>query len=124
MFKKFIQSFSKTRPDAEPVTPSPAKPTTPPAATANKGKAEVKGKGKEPEPKAVTKSEPPAPAKTAEELCEIKTGMSKEEIKARLAFLYRRYNSATSSLDAKLRKEAEIMLDAVVVIREKTFGPI
>ena len=105
MFKKFIKSFSKTRPDAEPQAPTVAKSTTPPAPS-GKSKAEVKGKAKEPE------------------LCEIKAGMSKDDIKARLAFLYRRYNSATSSLDAKLRKEAEIMLDAVVVVREKTFGPI
>jgi len=123
MFKKFIKSFSKTRPDAEPEAPTVAKSTTPPAPS-GKSKAEVKGKAKEPEPKTVTKVEPPAPAKTAEELCEIKAGMSKDDIKARLAFLYRRYNSATSSLDAKLRKEAEIMLDAVVIVREKTFGPI
>ena len=50
--------------------------------------------------------------------------MSKDEIKARLAFLYRRYNRATSSLDENLRAEAEIMLDAIVAVRERTFGPI
>ena len=50
--------------------------------------------------------------------------MTRDEIKARLALLYRRYNRATSSLDAKLRAEAEVMLDAVVALREKTFGQI
>jgi len=73
-----------------------------------------------------------APASTAkaghprspEELCGISPAMSKDEIKARLALLYRRYNRATSSLDAKTRVDAETMLDAVVAVREKTFGPI
>ncbi len=116
MFKKFIQSFSKTRPEAEPTAPAA------PAPAKAVAKAEVKGK--EIAPKAVTKAEPSAPAKPPEELCGILPSMSKDDIKARLAFLYRRYNSATSSLDAKLRKEAEIMLDAVVTVREKTFGPI
>jgi hypothetical protein len=59
-----------------------------------------------------------------EELCGISPKMSKDEIKARLALLYRRYNRATSSLDTKLRAEAETMLDAIVAVREKTFGPI
>ena len=62
--------------------------------------------------------------KSPEELCGITREMPKDEIKARLALLYRRYNRATSSLDAKLRAEAETMLDAVVAMREKTFGPI
>jgi hypothetical protein len=62
--------------------------------------------------------------KSPEDLCGIGPKMPKEEIKARLAMLYRRYNRATSSLDAKLRAEAETMLDAIVAVREKTFGPI
>ncbi|MEZ0273520.1 MAG: hypothetical protein ACAH88_01335 [Roseimicrobium sp.] len=62
--------------------------------------------------------------KSPEEICGITPKMSKEEIRARLAFLYRRYNRATSSLNAKLREEAEEMLDAVVAMREKVFGPI
>lgn len=62
--------------------------------------------------------------RSPEELCGISPKMSKDEIKARLAFLYRRYNRATSSLDENLRAEAEIMLDAIVAVRERTFGPI
>ena len=50
--------------------------------------------------------------------------MAPEDIKARLALLYRRYNRAASSLDAKVRAEADTMLDAIVAVREKTFGPI
>lgn len=50
--------------------------------------------------------------------------MSKDEVRTRLAFLYKRYNRATSSLNAKLRAEANEMLDAVVAVREKVFGPI
>ena len=50
--------------------------------------------------------------------------MNKEEVRERLAQLYRRYNRATSSLDASLRAEAEEMLDAIVAIREKVFGSI
>ncbi len=62
--------------------------------------------------------------KSPEQLCGINTKMTKDEIKTRLALLYRRYNRATSSLDTKLRAEAESMLDAIVAVREKTFGPI
>lgn len=65
-----------------------------------------------------------APVRTPEEWCGITAGMSPEEIRARLALLYRRFNRATSSLDPKLRAEAEVMLDAIVAVREKTFGPI
>lgn len=73
---------------------------------------------------------PPAPTARAghprspEELCGISPAMSTDEIKAHLALLYRRYNHAASSLDAKTRADAEAMLDAVVAVREKTFGPI
>ncbi len=64
------------------------------------------------------------PKKSPEQLCGITAKMTKEEIKVRLALLYRRYNRATSSLDNKLRAEAESMLDAIVSVREKSFGPI
>jgi hypothetical protein len=66
----------------------------------------------------------PTPKKSPEELCGISPKMSKDEVRQKLAVLYRRYNRATSSLDAKLRAEAEEMLDAIVAIREKVFGPI
>jgi hypothetical protein len=63
-------------------------------------------------------------APTHEELCGITPKMSKEDVRVRLAVLYKRYNRATSSLDTTLRAEAEQMLDAIVAIREKVFGPI
>ena len=62
--------------------------------------------------------------KTPEELCGITSKMGKNEIRERLALLYKRYNRAASSLDASVRGEAEQMLDAIVGIREKVFGPI
>jgi hypothetical protein len=61
---------------------------------------------------------------TPEDLCGITPKMTKEEVRVRLAVLYKRYNRATSSLDTSLRAEAEQMLDAIVAIREKVFGPI
>ena len=45
--------------------------------------------------------------------------MSREEIRARLAELYKRFNHAAGSLNDELRQEAEIMLDAIVACREK-----
>ncbi|WP_395749056.1 hypothetical protein [Prosthecobacter sp.] len=62
--------------------------------------------------------------KSPEELCGITPKMPKEEIKAQLKLLFRRYNRSASSLDAKLRGEAEQMLDAIVQMREKHFGEI
>lgn len=61
---------------------------------------------------------------TPEELCAITPKMGKDEVREKLALLYKRYNRATSSLDAGLRAEAEEMLDAIVMIREKVFGAI
>jgi len=56
---------------------------------------------------------------SAEELCGIDPEtMDREEIRARLAVLYRRYNAVASSLNADLRAEAEQMLDAIVACRE------
>ena len=64
------------------------------------------------------------PSKSPEELCGITPKMAKEEIKAQLKMLFRRYNRSASSLDAKLRGEADQMLDAIVQMREKHFGEI
>lgn len=77
----------------------------------------------------VNKAPPAAPAqveppKSPEELCGITPKMGKDEIKAQLKLLFRRYNRSASSLDAKLRKEADQMLDAIVQMREKHFGEI
>ena len=57
-----------------------------------------------------------------EQICGITPGMSREEIQERLAMLYRRHNRAASSLDEKLREEAEVMLEAISALREKHFG--
>ena len=57
--------------------------------------------------------------KTAEELCDLKDGMSIEELDDHLKLLYRRHNRAASSLDETKRKEAEIMLDAIVEVRQR-----
>jgi len=50
--------------------------------------------------------------------------MTKSEIHARLKLLYRRYNRAASSLDARMRSEADRMLDAIVTVRLKHLGGI
>ncbi len=59
---------------------------------------------------------------TNEELCGITASMSREEIRSILATLYRRHNRAASSLDSKLRDEAEIMLEAIAAMKEKYLG--
>jgi len=59
------------------------------------------------------------PKLSPEELCDIKPGMAREEIREHLAMLFRRHNRAAASLDEKLRSEAEVMLDAIVAVREK-----
>jgi hypothetical protein len=64
------------------------------------------------------------PAKSPEDLCGITPKMAKDEVRAQLKLLFRRYNRSASSLDAKLRHEAEVMLDAIVQVREKHFGEI
>lgn len=67
----------------------------------------------------------PAPAavpvtRSPEEMCEIDPEtMDRDMIRAHLAVLYRRHNAAAASLDADLRAEAELMLDAIVACREK-----
>ena len=135
MFKKVFTSISKALgskeapPAPEPKAPAPkaAPPekSAPPAKAAPAAKAPAKAPEKPtPAPAPAPKPTPPAPQKSPEELCAITPEMSHEEIKTRLAFLYRRYNRATSSLDPKLRAEADLMLDAIVVIREKVFGPM
>lgn len=67
---------------------------------------------------------PAGPPKSAEELCGISPKMPKDEIRGQLKLLFRRYNRSASSLDAKIRGEAEQMLNAIVDIREKHFGEI
>jgi hypothetical protein len=55
----------------------------------------------------------------AEDLCGLRDGMTRVELADHLADLYRRHNRAASSLDPKLRREAEVMLDAIVECRQK-----
>jgi hypothetical protein len=85
--------------------------------------AEASGK-----PKAVLEWEQAAQRsidKTArpEELCGITPEMKPEHIREHLAMLYRRHNRAAASLDAALREEGELMLDAIVQCREKFLEP-
>lgn len=122
MFKKVLNSLTKSLGrSTDPKKPAPAKP----APEAAKAEAEVA----KPAPKAESKGESAlkkivTPAKSPEELCGIESKMSKDQIKERLKLLYRRFNRAASSLDAKTRAEADEMLDAIVRVREKTFGEI
>jgi hypothetical protein len=64
----------------------------------------------------------PARNATPEELCGITSGMTADEIRARLAQLYQRHNRAASSFDPELREEAEQMLETVAGLRDKYFG--
>ena len=57
--------------------------------------------------------------KTPEELCGVDPSMPVDEIRARLAKLFTRHNRAASSFDLELRAEAEIMLQAIVTLRER-----
>ena len=54
-----------------------------------------------------------------EQLCELRDGMTKDELRSHLALLYRRHNRAASSLDARLRSEADTMLNAIVECRKR-----
>ena len=57
---------------------------------------------------------------TPEGLCGINPEeMNPSEIRDRLAMLYQRHNQAAGSLDAELREEAEHMLQAIVICRQK-----
>ena len=71
---------------------------------------------------AVKAAETLDPKASAETLCGVNKSMAKEEIKEKLAVLYRRHNRAASSLDAKMREEAEIMLEAIAAMKEKFLG--
>ena len=130
MFKKVFKSISKAlgSKEAEAAVPQAQSQPAAPAKTASQAapaedKSKAKAAEKAPAPAKVSAA-PAAPTQSPEELCAVTPKMSKEEIKARLAFLYRRYNRATSSLDPKLRAEADTMLDAIVTIREKVFGAL
>ena len=125
MFKRVLESLSKSLGGgkAAPAKPAPAaaaKPApapSPPAASAKQGTLLDKvGAAKPAEPKK-------APA-SPEEMCGITPKMTKEQVSERLKLLYRRFNRGASSLDQKVRTEADAMLDAIVAVREKTFGEL
>jgi hypothetical protein len=162
MFKKLIQSISKSRttqaevtkeapppikkPQAAPPPPAkvkdlPAAPPPPPAPVAKKAEpaaavptpaVAANGVANAASAVAPAAAAPVVPAaeakpvvkKSIEELCAVEPKMSKDQIRERIKLIYRRYNRAASSLDAATRAEAEVMLDAVVALREKTFGEI
>lgn len=87
-----------------------------PAASASSTPSKAKA------PAAAAATAPPKPKKprSPEAICEIDPKkMSKDEIRKRLAELFRRHNQAEASLDPELREEAHVMLDAIVACREK-----
>lgn len=120
MFKKLLQSLSKSQTAKQPSAAVPPPATAPAATPAPSGSGPLK-------PAAGLNQERVPPVKAApnpEELCEIAPKMPKDQIRERLKLLYRRYNRSASSLDPAIRNEAEIMLDAIVRVREKHFGEI
>lgn len=124
MFKKLLQSLSKSqaKPAPAPAAPAsrapaePLKPTAPSRAPAPAQKSAAKAPAPQQKPAAAKPS--------SEQLCGISGKMTPEQIRARLKLLYRRYNRSASSLDSKLRNEADAMLNAIVEVREKHFGQI
>ena len=129
MFKKVFETLSKTfggkedaRKETTPAPPSQQRTGSildkisdaPPVAEKKKEKEKQKEK-----PRSA-----PVPSVSPEVICGVTSTMNKDQVRARLAMLYRRHNRASSSLDAKLRGEAERMLGAIVLVREKHFGPI
>ena len=110
MFKKILQSLSQSQ-AAKPEAPRPA--ATQAKTTAVSAKT----------PAAAAPQQPAMP-KTPEYLCEITPKMQRDQIQAQLKLLYRRYNRSASSLDPKIRAQADQMLDAIVIVREKHFGQI
>jgi hypothetical protein len=152
MFKRVLESISRSfgggKPTAPVAAPPPAKPAPappPPAATAvAAAPAPARAPEKAPAAAAAPVQQPPSksggraekqaaaskapaqkkPARNPEEMCGITPKMSKEQIGAQLKLLYRRYNRGASSLDPKVREEADQMMDAIVAVRDKTFGEI
>lgn len=113
MFKKILQSLSKSQ---QAKAQAPARPSGPLPVAPSSGASQVARGG--------AAAAAPAASKTPEELCEISPKMPRDQVAVRLKLLYRRYNRGASSLDPKVRAEADRMLDAIVVVREKVFGEI
>ena len=118
----FLKNLFKARPRPEkPRLTLPSygqqQPVAPPAAKPDAG-ASPKAK-EEWAKQAAQRIDPDA---TPEQLCGIEPDMTREQISAQLAILYRRHNRAASSLEASLREEAEIMLDVIASMRQKHLG--
>ena len=131
MFKRVLESLSKSlggKSSKSAPAPAPSKQPAkgaPPAASS----APPAGKGQSILDKVAAAPAKAAPAaakkpSSPEELCGITAKMTKDQIGAQLKLLYRRYNRGASSLDARVRQEADEMLDAIVAMREKTFGEL
>lgn len=114
MFKKILQSLSRSQ-TVKTETPKQVPVKNPGLATQRTGGV------LNPFSKLATTA---ARSQTPEELCQISAKMSKDQIQAQLKLLYRRYNRSASSLDSKIRSEADQMLTAIVTVREKIFGEI
>jgi hypothetical protein len=126
MFKKILQSLSKSQQAKTQAPAASAKPSGPtPVARSAAGAPPPAVQervliGTPPKDFPTTSSTP----RTPEELCELTPKMSKDQISTRLKLLYRRFNRSASSLDPKVRAEAEKMLNAIVLVREKHFGEL
>ncbi len=120
MFKKVFQSFSKAFGSKSAAPPVPQTKRSNLSGDTGDHIPEKRGL---PEKDAI-KRNLPGRSPSPESLCGITVKMPKYEVRKRLAVLYRRYNRAASSLDAKMRAESEMMLDAIVKVREKYFDPI
>ena len=122
MFKRVLESLSKSL-GSKPAPPKPA--PSAPASVASSAKPgslldKVGGLKTPPTPAPA----PPSINASPEELCGITPKMTKQQISDQLKLLYRRYNRGASSLNAKVRAEADRMLDAIVAVREKHFGEL
>lgn len=106
MFKKILQSLTKSQSAKAPAAAAPAPKSAAPVAGLKGAPAKAAG------------------PRTPEELCGIAPKMPRSEIMQQLKKLYRRHNRGASSLDPQVRAQAEEMLHAIVVIREKHFGQI
>jgi hypothetical protein len=108
----------------EPSAPPPSKqasaaPATAAAASAASTAAETKAADSVKQEWLSKSSKRINSADTPETLCGVNKSMPKEEIREKLAVLYRRHNRAASSLDAQLRDEAETMLEAIATVKER-----
>ncbi|HWB06029.1 MAG TPA: hypothetical protein VG796_23605 [Verrucomicrobiales bacterium] len=102
-----------TIPSAAPAASAPAAAKSPPAKTAPVPASKAKEEWEKNASRGMDRRASP------EELCGITPDMTRDEVAAQLAMLYRRHNRAASSLEAHLREEAEIMLDMVAAMRQK-----